>query len=150
MNLARLASQWMTVDGRLGRTGYWIVTALLTALLLLASRFEGRELCTLPLLPLLMALALFGWIDVASGIKRLHDRGKSGWWLLLVLVPWVGPLRALIELGCLPGDPQDNDYGPAPGDTAQTSARRPAVPRRADALRRPVRAPGSAAAPGRP
>jgi uncharacterized membrane protein YhaH (DUF805 family) len=73
---------------------------------------------------------------VATGVKRLHDRDKSGWWLLLF---YLGPglldgigrgagsiglifslasfaisIWALVELGCLRGTDGPNTYGPDP------------------------------------
>lgn len=76
---------------------------------------------------------------IAVGIKRLHDRDKSGWWLLLFyLVPYLllgfgriaGPERMLgvalavasaaisiwtiVELGCWRGTVGSNQYGPDP------------------------------------
>ena len=33
-------------------------------------------------------------------IKRFHDRDKSGWWVLLGLIPFIGAIWLLIELGC--------------------------------------------------
>jgi len=40
-----------------------------------------------------------------SASKRWHDRGKSGWWVLVALVPLAGWLWVLIENGLLRGDP---------------------------------------------
>lgn len=45
-------------------------------------------------------------------IKRFHDRDKSGWWVLIALVPLIGPLWLLIELGFLEGTPGPNRFGP--------------------------------------
>ena len=59
----------------------------------------------------LFALAL---IQVCIGVKRFHDRGKPGVWTLVTLVPMVGWLWYLIEVGFLPGAPGDNAYGPDP------------------------------------
>jgi uncharacterized membrane protein YhaH (DUF805 family) len=42
------------------------------------------------------------WIGLATGIKRLHDLNKSGWWYLLSLVPYVGQMWIIVELGCFP------------------------------------------------
>jgi uncharacterized membrane protein YhaH (DUF805 family) len=83
-------------------------------------------------------LVLATWSGLAVGVKRLHDRDKSGWWILLF---WLGPgflgswqtttpdlsgvfilslaslailIWAFVELGCLPGTPGPNQYGPDP------------------------------------
>jgi uncharacterized membrane protein YhaH (DUF805 family) len=83
-------------------------------------------------------LILGTWSGLAVGVKRLHDRKKSGWWILLF---WLGPsilggwpsaapdlggglilslaaaaiaIWAFVELGCLPGTPGPNQYGPDP------------------------------------
>ena len=48
------------------------------------------------------------------GVRRLHDSGRSGWWLLVVLVPFVG-LYWLITLYCWSSEPGENQYGPEPG-----------------------------------
>ena len=49
-------------------------------------------------------------------IKRFHDRDKSGWWMLIVLIPIVGAIWLLVELGFLPGTPGPNRFGPPPSD----------------------------------
>lgn len=43
-------------------------------------------------------------------IRRLHDTGRSGWWLLL-LVTVIGSIP-LIYWYCLKGEPTENAYGP--------------------------------------
>ena len=45
-------------------------------------------------------------------IKRWHDRDKSGWWMLIVLVPIIGWIWFIIELGFLKGTPGPNRFGP--------------------------------------
>ena len=57
---------------------------------------------------------LFFWISLAVAVKRWHDRNKTGWWVLIVLVPVVGPLWYLIECGFLKGTTGPNIYGPDP------------------------------------
>ncbi len=46
-------------------------------------------------------------------VRRLHDIGKSGWWLLLCLIPLVGVI-ILIVWFCKPSQPGTNLYGPEP------------------------------------
>ena len=45
-------------------------------------------------------------------IKRFHDRDKSGWWVLIGLIPIIGSIWLLIELGFLKGTPGPNRFGP--------------------------------------
>jgi uncharacterized membrane protein YhaH (DUF805 family) len=65
-----------------------------------------------------IVLLLFGilvtWISIAVGIKRFHDRNKSGVWILIIFVPVIGGLWYLIECGFLRGTTGPNDYGPDP------------------------------------
>jgi uncharacterized membrane protein YhaH (DUF805 family) len=51
--------------------------------------------------------------NIAVGIRRLHDSGRSGWWLLLVLLPVLGWI-ALIVFWALDGERRPNAYGPDP------------------------------------
>ncbi|HUB96493.1 MAG TPA: DUF805 domain-containing protein [Stellaceae bacterium] len=77
---------------------------------------------------------LLSWVVVAVASKRLHDRNKSGWWLLVFIATplLVGGLGALarsnillavafafhlwsfIELGCRRGTVGGNRFGPDP------------------------------------
>ena len=54
-----------------------------------------------------------GWISVVTLIKRIHDFGKSGWYCLLSIFPYVGVLFLLIFMG-MPGSKGPNKYGPDP------------------------------------
>lgn len=51
--------------------------------------------------------------SIAIGVRRLHDIGKSGWMLLIVLIPLIGALW-LLYLYVLEGNSGENAYGPAP------------------------------------
>ena len=62
---------------------------------------------------IIAALALI-YPAIVLYAKRWHDRGKSGWWTLIGLVPIIGGLWMLIELGFLKGTDGDNQYGPDP------------------------------------
>ncbi len=46
-------------------------------------------------------------------IKRWHDRNKSGWWTLIILVPIIGPIWALIECDFLKGTAGPNRFDPS-------------------------------------
>jgi uncharacterized membrane protein YhaH (DUF805 family) len=49
---------------------------------------------------------------LAVGIRRLHDVGKSGWWLLISLIPLIGAIWILILL-CTDSNPGENGFGPS-------------------------------------
>ncbi len=46
-------------------------------------------------------------------VRRLHDTGRSGWWLLICLVPFIGGIVLLIFL-VLDSQTGTNQYGPNP------------------------------------
>lgn len=50
--------------------------------------------------------------SIAVSVRRLHDIGKSGWWLLLSLIPIVN--LYLIYLLCVDSQPDTNEWGENP------------------------------------
>jgi uncharacterized membrane protein YhaH (DUF805 family) len=68
---------------------------------------------------LLFIAALLGLVipQLAAAVRRLHDTGKSGWWYLVGLVPYLGGI-VLIVLLAQRGDPVGNQYGAPVGVTA--------------------------------
>lgn len=51
--------------------------------------------------------------SLALSVRRLHDTDRSGWWLLIVLVPLIGAI-ALIVFLALDSKPEKNEYGENP------------------------------------
>ena len=64
--------------------------------------------------PLVILILLTLWPSLAIYAKRWHDRDKSGWWSLIMLVPLIGALWMIIELGFLRGTEGPNRFGPDP------------------------------------
>jgi uncharacterized membrane protein YhaH (DUF805 family) len=62
----------------------------------------------------LVLYALSLWIGLALDVKRCHDRDKSGWFVLIVLIPLIGAIWLFVELGFLDGTPGPNRFGPSP------------------------------------
>jgi uncharacterized membrane protein YhaH (DUF805 family) len=54
--------------------------------------------------------------SLAVAVRRLHDTNRSGWWLLMLLVPLVGIIVVTIFL-VLDSSAGDNQYGPNPKGT---------------------------------
>lgn len=108
-------------EGRINRAKLWagigvmiagsIIVAIIDALL-------GTQMGNgMGILGLIYSLAMI-YPAVALYAKRWHDRGKSGWWTLIILIPIVGAIWALIELGILAGTNGPNRFGADPLATA--------------------------------
>jgi uncharacterized membrane protein YhaH (DUF805 family) len=151
--------------GRINRAKYWLAVVFWTIVLILtvgvaiyaigtsgidwsADSIDPAQLLSAGLAPTILigALIIVTFVSsLAIGIKRLHDRDKTGWWLLLYyfgpavlqsLADYAGALRvvfiiaafvlslwALIDLGFLRGTPGPNRFGPDPlGGTAPAGA----------------------------
>ena len=133
--------------GRLNRKPYWLTTLCLILIFLViivlivaiggASILDGdlSGLGVAIILIILLYIPLL-WIGLALGAKRLHDRNKSAWWLVLF---WIVPailqgigeqidgigliftlaglalsIWGLVEIGFLRGTVGPNQYGPDP------------------------------------
>lgn len=98
-------------SGRLSVGGYWrffamnIIVVVVLLALTAASELFG-------ILYLLYVLALLV-PSLAAGVRRLHDTGKSGWMVLISLIPIVGSIILIVFL-VQGGDQQPNQYGPPP------------------------------------
>ena len=68
---------------------------------------------------------LLVWPALAVSVKRWHDRDRSGWWVLLNLVPVIGWLWALIDNGFLRGTAGPNRFGEDPLAPARSLSSRP-------------------------
>ncbi|MGR5061382.1 DUF805 domain-containing protein [Photobacterium sp. DNB22_13_2] len=53
--------------------------------------------------------------SIAVGVRRLHDTGRTGWWMLLGLIPLIGVL-VLMYFFVQDSQPVVNEYGPNPKD----------------------------------
>ncbi|WP_191061658.1 DUF805 domain-containing protein [Geminicoccus harenae] len=106
--------KFATIQGRAARAEYWYfflfyLIAIFAAGVLDAVLF--RHSVNGPLSTLVWLVLLLPWLAVA--VRRLHDRDRSGWWLLLHFVPVVGQIVLLVWF-CLPGTPGPNRFGPPP------------------------------------
>jgi uncharacterized membrane protein YhaH (DUF805 family) len=113
-------------SGRIGRGQWWlaqlaglviiIVFAGIIAVFAHPNASDGFDNVGTGIVLLVgVAVVLLVWINIASTVKRFHDRDKSGYWFLIVLVPYIGALWQFVECGFLPGSPGSNNYGPPSG-----------------------------------
>jgi uncharacterized membrane protein YhaH (DUF805 family) len=86
-----------------------LVTIALCVVDFMAGTISGAGM---PLISGLYSLAVL-IPSLAVAIRRLHDTDRSGWWLLIFLIPLIGPLVLLVFL-LLDGTPGDNRHGVSP------------------------------------
>ncbi len=101
-------------EGRINRAKFWIGIAAMWVVLWIVAILAGLMNSSIMWTIFALLTLLVIWPSLAISIKRWHDRGKSGWWVLIGLVPLIGGLWAIIETGFLPGTPGPNEYGPDP------------------------------------
>ena len=133
--IGKIAQEIVGAEGRISRWQFW--RGILIVMAMLAVTFA----VIIWLVPIfgLAAIIIAPFAIVMLCVQRLHDRNKSGWWVLIfVFLPnivdnvrdkvadvsplwWVlvatgfaVTLWGLIEIGFLPGTVGDNDYGPDP------------------------------------
>jgi len=100
--------------GRIARRSFWLHGVLVLAALSLL----GRALLDIARLRSdnvdMIVDSLLLWPALAISAKRWHDRDKSGWWVLVALLPVIGWLWMLADNGFRRGTPGPNRFGPEP------------------------------------
>ena len=132
--------KWKTFDGRSRRKEYWYFSLspflLVFVIMILAAMVIPNlvrvgdnhhvvgatpDPTSLPVL-LVFYLLLAGFLilylrfivaSLAVSVRRLHDTGHTGWWVLFGAIPLIGPIY-MLYLHCKDSDPGDNIYGPNP------------------------------------
>lgn len=113
--------------GRISRSEYWLKGVLLGGLLfniaiVIAAvidnalgniNFNNLDDPTTrgPIIAGLVVLVGLLWPNLAIQVKRWHDRDKSGWFVLVNLIPIAGAIWSFVEVGCLRGTIGPNRYG---------------------------------------
>jgi uncharacterized membrane protein YhaH (DUF805 family) len=123
--------QWFSFEGRIRRQTWWLGYVLpLIGLSIVSTALDfGFGFITLQdAAPVdgygfettgvgvfgLLSLVPMVWGGLAGQVKRWHDRDKSGWFVLVNFIPFIGAIWAFVETGCLRGTVGPNRFGPDP------------------------------------
>jgi len=108
-----LKTKYFQPQGRARRREYWMFT-LFWMVILIGATIIG-SIINETLGSIIYFIGALGVLApaVTLSIRRLHDIGKSGWWFLISLVPFVGSIILLVFM-CLDSQPGENIYGPNP------------------------------------
>ncbi len=98
--------KYATVDGRASRSEYWWFVLFSLLLQVAAHIIAGEAVAGIVALALLLP-------GVGVGGRRLHDIGRSAWWLLIGFIPLIG-LILLIYWFVQPTAAGPNEYGEGP------------------------------------
>jgi uncharacterized membrane protein YhaH (DUF805 family) len=119
----KVLQQYADFNGRARRKEYWIyniINSIIGGLLFFLDYLLGTTIDFLDLGEgnslgiLYLVYALFVFIPgLAVAVRRLHDVGKSGWMLLIALIPLIGAIWLLV-LYLTDSNPGENKYGPNP------------------------------------
>jgi uncharacterized membrane protein YhaH (DUF805 family) len=109
--------KYAVFDGRARRKEYWyffLINTVISIFLAFIDSFTGTisEDVGIGLLDGLYALAVL-IPGTAVTVRRLHDTDRSGWWILIGLIPVIGGIALLVFM-VLDSTPGDNQYGPNP------------------------------------
>jgi uncharacterized membrane protein YhaH (DUF805 family) len=104
-------------SGRARRMEYWmfsLISLLIMCGLVIVDAMLGVDIGEqgIGILSAIYVLAVLV-PSLAVSVRRLHDTDRTGWWVLVGLVPFVGDIVLLIFF-VLDGTPGDNRFGPNP------------------------------------
>ncbi|HEV2133005.1 MAG TPA: DUF805 domain-containing protein [Terracidiphilus sp.] len=124
----RVWQRYAEFTGRSRRMEYWMFTLIHSIIILvLCLGITGFGILKLPFVGaasglIAAAYSLAALIPCfAVTVRRLHDTDKSGWWILICLVPVIGSI-ALLVMTVLDGTRGANQYGADPKATPQPAS----------------------------
>ncbi len=116
--------KYAVFSGRSRRMEYWffvlfnLIVAIVLALIdMLIGTFSAVQ--NIGLLSGIYGLAVL-IPSLAVTVRRLHDIDRTGWWILINLIPLIGSI-VLLVFSLLPGTPGSNRFGPDPKGATGTA-----------------------------
>jgi uncharacterized membrane protein YhaH (DUF805 family) len=109
--------KYAVFSGRASRREYWwfaLFNAIFAIAAMIIDNVLGLAMRDVGYGPLYILYVLGTLLPgIAVGVRRLHDIGKSGWYMFVSLIPCVGGIILLVFF-VTQGDMGENEYGPDP------------------------------------
>lgn len=107
----KVVKNFVVFQGRASRSEYWMFQ-LFNALIMFGIIIVEAMIYEQPIIGVIYILAMI-LPNLSVSVRRMHDTGRSGWWLLVSFVPVVGGLIFLI-FTLLASEAGSNRFGPNP------------------------------------
>ena len=120
-------NKYATFSGRASRSEYWwaylgyfVIATVLQIFALVGGiiLIDAGELALLPTLIALVGIVALIIPTIAVSVRRMHDTGKSGWMLLILIIPCIGFILWIVWM-VEDGQAHDNAYGTVPTNTLE-------------------------------
>ena len=120
-------NKYATFSGRASRSEYWwaylgyfVIATVLQIFAIIGGiiLIDAGELALLPTLIALVGIFALIIPTIAVSVRRMHDTGKSGWMLLILIIPCIGFILWIVWM-VEDGQAHDNAYGPVPTNTME-------------------------------
>ena len=120
-------NKYATFSGRASRSEYWwsylgyfVIATVLQIFAIIGGiiLIDAGELALLPSLIALVGIVAMIIPTIAVSVRRMHDTGKSGWMLLILIIPCIGFILWIVWM-VEDGQAHDNAYGPVPTNTME-------------------------------
>lgn len=113
--------KYAVLEGRARRKEYWFFLLFYIIIIVVLSFVDGMlgfggAKGGPGILSVVFVLAML-LPSLAVAVRRLHDIGRSGWWILIGLVPLIGGI-VLLVFALMDSQPGANAYGPNPKEAA--------------------------------
>ncbi len=113
-SVSTVLSKYVDFSGRASRSEFWWFTLFNFLLNVVASVID--LMMNTEFVSIVASLALL-LPALGVAVRRLHDVDRSGWWILITLIPLIG-IIVLIVWYASEGTRGDNRFGPIPADLA--------------------------------
>ena len=120
-------NKYATFSGRASRSEYWwaylgyfVIATVLQIFAIIGGiiLIDAGELALLPTLIAIVGIVALIIPTIAVSVRRMHDTGKSGWMLLILIIPCIGFILWIVWM-VEDGQAHDNAYGPVPTNTME-------------------------------
>ena len=103
--------KYAVFSGRSRRKEYWLFTLFYYIAIVVLSFIDGVIGTPGVITTLFVLITILPYI--ALGVRRLHDTERTGWWILISLIPVIGAIWFIV-LCCLDSNPGENRFGKNP------------------------------------